>query len=302
MRFDDDAQLDTSQVDDKRGRRMSRRGGLALGGGGGIVGIILVLVMTLAGGGGGDSSGLSAQLDQLLNQSAGGSVSEVPSTLSEDCQTGADANAREDCRIVAVINSVQTWWDGAFEQAGRSYDLARTQFFAEQTSTACGAASSAVGPFYCPGDQMVYIDLGFFDELRTRFDASGGPFAQAYIIAHEYGHHVQHLLGILEQIGSDRQGPESRAVRTELQADCLAGVWAHNAVDTGFIEALSQDAIADALNAAAAVGDDRIQEEFQGRVNPETWSHGSSDQRQRWFLEGYERGQFEACDTFSGAI
>lgn len=301
MRFDDDAKLDTSQVDDKRGRRMAGRGGLAIGGGGGIIGIIVVLVVALTGGGG-DSSGLSAQLDQLLNQSAGGTQAEVPSTIREDCQTGADANEREDCRIVAVVNSVQTWWQEAFQQSGERYEIARTQFFAGQTATACGNATSAVGPFYCPGDQMVYIDLGFFEELRTRFDATGGPFAQAYIIAHEYGHHVQHLLGILEQIGSDREGPESRAVRTELQADCLAGVWAHNAVGTGFIEELSQEAVADALNAAAAVGDDRIQEQIQGRVNPESWTHGSSEQRQRWFLEGYENGQFEACDTFSGSI
>ncbi len=301
MRFDDDAQLDTSQVDDKRGRRMGGRGGLAIGGGGGIIGVIIVLVVALTGGGG-DSSGLSAQLDQLLNQSAGGTQAEVPSTIREDCQTGADANEREDCRIVAVVNSVQTWWEEAFPQMGERYELARTQFFAGQTATACGNATSAVGPFYCPGDQMAYIDLEFFDELRTRFDASGGPFAQAYIIAHEYGHHVQHLLGILEQIGSDREGPESRAVRTELQADCLAGVWAHNAVSTGFIAELSQEAVADALNAAAAVGDDRIQEQIQGRVNPESWTHGSSEQRQRWFLEGYEQGRFDACDTFSGGI
>ena len=302
MRFDDDAQLDTSQVEDRRGRRLAGRGGIAAGGAGGIIAIVIGVIVALSGGGGdGSLCGLSPQLEKLLNQTAG-SGAEVPSTLSEDCRTGADANAREDCRIVAVVNSVQAWWQAEFTRSGQRYESAQTQFFAEQTVTGCGSATSSVGPFYCPPDQKVYIDLGFFDELRTRFGASGGPFAQAYVIAHEYGHHVQNLLGTLDKIGGDRSGPESAAVRSELQADCLAGVWAHNAVGTGFIEELSPDAIADALDAAAAVGDDRIQSSIQGRVNPESWTHGSAEQRQRWFQRGYDQGTRASCDTFSGSI
>jgi hypothetical protein len=175
-------------------------------------------------------------------------------------------------------------------------------FFTDATQTGCGHATSQVGPFYCPLDHNVYIDLGFFEELRTRFGASGGPFAQAYVIAHEYGHHVQNLLGTLDRARSTATGPESGAVRTELQADCYAGVWAANAVATGFIEELTQADINDGLDAAAAVGDDRIQEASQGQVNPERWTHGSSEQRRRWFSRGYENGKPAACDTFSGSI
>ncbi|MEZ4502319.1 MAG: neutral zinc metallopeptidase [Dehalococcoidia bacterium] len=298
MRFDDDAKLDTSQIDDQRGRRI-RRGGMAVGGGGGLIGLLLILAVALTGGDPSSVSGLDGGLEDLLGTQAGGTLEAPPSSLATDCETGADANAREDCRIVAVVNSVQVWWDGEFARRGGQYPLARTQFFTEATNTGCGQATSAVGPFYCPPDQMVYIDLGFFEELRTRFGAQGGPFAQSYIIAHEYGHHVQNVLGILGQIGGDREGPESAAVRSELQADCLAGVWANHAVETGFIESLSAAAIADGLDAAAAVGDDRIQREFQGRVTPETWTHGSSEQRQRWFLTGYETGDLDSCDTFS---
>jgi predicted metalloprotease len=273
-----------------------RGGGLALGGGGlGLTGLIIYLLVSLLSGGGG-----LGQLAPLDDRSVG--RGDTPSSISQDCRTGEDANRRQDCRIVAVVNSVQKFWDGVFTRSNRRYSYADTVFFTDQVQTGCGVANSQVGPFYCPVDKLVYIDLGFFDELQSRFGVGAAPFTQAYVIAHEYGHHVQDQLGVLDAIRGDRQGPESKAVRSELQADCYAGVWAAHAVETGLIEELTQADINAGLAAAAAIGDDRIQERTQGQVNPETWTHGSSEQRRRWFSRGYENGRPPACDTFSGSI
>ena len=223
MRFRRGARLDTGQVTDVRGRRMGG-GGMAMGGGGlGLAVLVIYLLFSALSGDG----GLGGQLAPLEDQRVG--QGDTPSEISNECQTGEDANTRQDCRIVGVVNSVQKFWDGVFASSSRQYPYADTVFFTDQVQTGCGFASSQVGPFYCPADQQVYIDLGFFDELQSRFGAGAGPFAQAYVLAHEYGHHVQNQLGVLESIRGDRQGPESRAVRAELQADCYAGIWAANA-------------------------------------------------------------------------
>jgi uncharacterized protein len=295
MRFRRGATLDTDQVTDVRGRRATP-GGLALGGGGlGLVGVIVFLAIYLLGGGNG-----LGQLGQLDNEAIG--QGDTPSTIDRDCRTGGDANTRDDCRIIAVVNSVQTFWDGVFQLNNRRCAYANTVFFTDSFQTGCGYATSAVGPFYCPADKKVYIDLGFFDDVKDQLGVEVTPFVQAYVIAHEYGHHVQDQLGVLEQIRGSTQGPESKAVRSELQADCYAGVWAHNAVSTGLVEELTQADINSGLDAAAAIGDDRIQAKTQGQVNPETWTHGSSEQRRRWFARGYETGKPAACDTFLGSI
>jgi predicted metalloprotease len=294
MRFRRGARLDTGQVTDVRGRSLGG-GGLAVGGGGlGLAVLVIYLLFAVLG-----SEGGLGQLAPLDDQRVG--QGDTPSEVSTECKTGEDANTRQDCRIVAVVNSVQKFWDGVFARSGKQYPYADTVFFTGQINTGCGFASSQVGPFYCPPDQLVYIDLDFFDELQSRFGA-GGDFAQAYVLAHEYGHHVQNQLGALDGVRGDQQGPESKAVRSELQADCYAGVWAANAVSGGLIEQLTQADVNEGLDAASAVGDDRIQEQTQGQVTPETWTHGSSEQRRRWFSRGYENGKPGACDTFSGAI
>ena len=290
MAFDPNARLDPGEVKDVRGSGIGGRG-LAIGGGGGL-GLILLVVDLLLGG----------NLSDLGGSTSAPAVDTQPgnSTLQQQCSTGADANAKEDCRIVGYVNSVQKYWSDEFARSGRKYQPAQTVLFSGQTSTGCGTATTEVGPFYCPVDGHVYLDLGFFNDLQTKFGARGGSLAQGYVVAHEYGHHVQDLMGQLST-SSGQQGAGGQSVRTELQADCYAGVWANHAASTGFLEPLAQSDISDALDAAAAVGDDRIQKEFQGRVNPEAWTHGSSAQRQRWFTTGYQSGSMSSCDTFHAA-
>jgi predicted metalloprotease len=282
MVFNPRARLDPRQVLDRRG--MGGAGGIALGGGG--IGVILLLAYVLLGG---DPSILGGATDP-------GFVTGPTGTQLTTCQTGEDANERQDCRIVGFVNSIQDYWNDAFAQAGESYQPAETVLFDGSVNTACGAASSAVGPFYCPLDTHVYLDLGFYNELQQRFGAQGGPLAEGYVVAHEYGHHIQNLLGVLDTASSSRaSGPGSAAVRIELQADCLAGVWAHHASATGFLNPLTEADVASALDAAAAVGDDRIQRRTQGRVSPESWTHGSSRERQQAFYAGYSSGNPDSC-------
>ncbi len=284
MTFNPNSRLDPGQITDRRG--MGGRGGLALGGGG--LGIAVLIIYVLLGGNPSDLSGTLTDPGAVVGP--GGSA------LAADCKTGQDANTRDDCRILGYVNSVQKYWTDEFATSGETYQPVDTVLFTEATESACGTASTATGPFYCPSDQLVYLDLGFFDELRTRFGATGGSLAEGYVIAHEYGHHVQDLLGLLDASGGS-SGATGGSVRTELQADCFAGVWTNHATSTGFLEPITDAQIADALDAAAAVGDDRIQKETSGQVNPESWTHGSSAQRQKWFTVGHQTGDPAACDT-----
>ena len=292
MRFNRRARLDTSQISDRR--RMGRGGTIAAGGGLGALLLVLLALCT-----GANPAGL---LDDSTNtiQAEPGDLG----NLESECQTGADINENPDCRFVVYVNSIQDYWQDEFARRGATYPTAVTTFFTGSVATGCGTAASQVGPFYCPADQGVYLDLGFFDELQTRFGASGGEAAEAYVLSHEYGHHIQNLTGQMQQVRQG-SGPTSDAVRLELQADCYAGVWARHATSTDteegqpLITEYTRQDVRDGVDAAEAVGDDYIQERFQGTVSPESWTHGSSEQRERWFLTGYESGRLESCDTFS---
>jgi uncharacterized protein len=286
MTFDPGARLDPGQISDRRGMR----GGLAVGGGG--IGLVLLLAYVLLGGNPDDVSGLLEP---------GAVTGPESSALATECRTGEDANQRDDCRILGYVNSIQAYWADEFAASNTPYEPSNTVLFTGATQSGCGTASAATGPFYCPPDRLVYLDLGFFGDLRTRFGATGGSFAQGYVVAHEYGHHVQDLLGILGTRQATGEGPEGGSVRTELQADCFAGVWANHA-EAGILAPLTDAQVADGLDAAAAVGDDRIQEAVSGEVNPESWTHGSSAQRQQWFTTGYQGGDPNDCDTFSDGI
>ena len=313
MKFNPNARLDTSQVQDRRGGgggggRSSGglggipggRGGLAIGGGGlGLVAIIVIVLLSGFGGGGASSS---SNAGLLTGTSGTGTVDNAQ--LATACKTGADANANDECAVVAVINSVQGFWSDAFAQSGSSYREADTVFFTGSTRTGCGQGTAGMGPFYCPPDRMVYIDLSFWDELKTTFGANDAPFTQAYVLAHEYGHHVQNLLGTSDRVGT-ATGATSGSVRLELQADCYAGVWAKHATTVPdasgqvLISEITDADLQNAVQAAGAIGDDYIQAKIAGqRVDPSQFSHGSSAQRQKWLLAGYRSGDPQSCNTF----
>lgn len=272
------------------GNRARRRGAGAAVAGGGIAGIGALAVILFQLFTGTDISGLVPSVPQP----GGGAESEI-----EQCETGADANARDDCRLAAGSVVLDEYWSGEVQ----GYRPPGFIVVDGQTPTQCGTASNQTGPFYCPPEETVYVDPTFFALMRERFGASAGPLAQLYVLAHEWGHHVQYITGVMDQYPNNGSGPDSNGVRTELQADCFAGAWvgaASKEVDENgvpYLDPPTPQQIADALDAAGTVGDDHIQQQSGGFVNPESWTHGSSEQRQRWFQEGYQNG-LSACDTF----
>jgi predicted metalloprotease len=286
MTFNEGMQIDTSTTS-------TSGGGRAIAIGGGLGGLAILLLALLLGV---DPGGVTTQMPVNAGEDA------APGFDLNKCRTGADANKYVQCRVVATGNSVDAVW----HQLMPGYTRPNVRLFSGQVNTGCGPATSEVGPFYCPVDKTAYFDTGFFQVLVDQFGSSGGPLAQEYVVAHEFGHHVQDLQGSLGRAQQGAQGAQGSGVRTELQADCYAGVWAHYAStvkqeSTGvpYLQPLSDKDIADALSAAASVGDDRIQKAATGRTNPESWTHGSSAERQKWFTVGYQTGDPNKCDTFA---
>jgi predicted metalloprotease len=304
MELNENAQIDTSQIDDERG---SGGGGGGFGGlpigGGGLTGIIVTVLIALVGGYFG------------INQLGGsGSSSQTGdnTSLSQKCSQ-SDKLKQLDCRNALYVNSIQAFWRDELPQSfGEQYQPAKTVFFANAVRTGCGNADSGTGPFYCPADDKVYIDLTFYKLLADQLGAPG-EFAQPYVLAHEYGHHVQDLVGIEAQMRRDQQRNPSQAnklsVRLELQADCFAGVWAKGATGTTdssgqkIFKSITAQDVQQGLDTAAKIGDDTLQQRSGGTINPAEFTHGTSAQRQEWFANGYKSGDPKACDTFAaGAV
>ena len=303
MRFNPKARLDTRRMGDAgRGSGGGRSGGIPIPGGvagGGIGTLIIVAIVVVAslvlGGGDGGDDGQATDTGRY----------------EDNCKSGKDANDSADCARVAIENSLYDYWSSTLpDQSGTAFEPERKiQTFTDGISTGCGAASSDVGPFYCPTDRTIYLDTTFFDDvLEQQLGGPDGGFVEAYVLAHEYGHHIQNLLGTMGQVKT-QQGPKSDAVRLELQADCYAGMWAKAAASTQDVDGvtlfsdLTDEDVQLAIEAATTVGDDRIQESSGGDVDPESWTHGSAKSRVAWFQTGYDDGTLEACDTFArGAL
>ena len=288
---------ESDNVDDVRGQRMGGRGG---GGMVGIGGTGLVVVLLLAWLTGQNPLDLLGQI--AAQQQGGGSASQSQQYDQQPYQESADDREQRQFVSVVLADTEDVWNKTFRDDLGRTYEEPRLVLFSGGVDSGCGFAQAAVGPFYCPADHKVYIDLSFYDELQRRFGAPG-DFAQAYVIAHEVGHHVQNLLGISEKVQNaqrraGRDAANELSVRLELQADCLAGVWAHQTERQKKV--LEQGDVEEALGAAAAVGDDSIQKKTQGYVVPESFTHGSAEQRVRWFKRGFQSGSIDSCDTFSG--
>ena len=283
VKYRDSAQLDPSQMG---GRGGGTGGKVALGGGATLIVVVLALLFGL-------------NPNELLGGTQAGPQDTTGGTPYAQCTRGSDIQNDRECRFVAYTNSIQAYWAQAYD----GYQKIQVVPFTGQVATACGNATSAVGPFYCPGDTTVYLDTAFFDQLTTQLGAEGGDAAEAYVFAHEFGHHIQKQTGTMADVQSQGRssGPKSAAVRLELQADCYAGVWFNQAEadPNSPIADITDDDLRRAVDAAAAVGDDRIQERMQGQVTPESWTHGSAELRQKWLLRGFETGDPNQCDTFA---
>lgn len=274
------------------GGRVRKGGGGKAVAGGGAVGLLVLVIYLFTGA---DLSGITGAA-----QDPGPQTSETVGPC-----TAEQANTDRECLYSGTLDSLDTFWSAALPAAGGQFSQPDAVSFTSAVATGCGNASSSTGPFYCPPDATIYVDVSFFDQL-AQLGAEDGPLAEQYVIAHEYGHHIQNITGVMDQANRQGTGADSDSVRVELQADCYAGLWAGDAAttvdpDTGvpYLEPITQEQLQNALGAAAAVGDDNIQEQSGGDVNPEAWTHGSSEQRERWFTTGYEQGTIEACDTFA---
>jgi uncharacterized protein len=300
--FDDSDHANTGQIEDRRGAGGGLRGGpIAVGAGGlGVVGLVITLLLSFLGKGAGGVPGFDP--NSVSNIDATGAASTPASEIGTSCK--GVTSTTDNAQFISCVNTnIQNFWTQTFADSGQQYTETRLVLFTQGTQSGCGQASAETGPFYCPLDQKVYLDLDFFKVLASSLGGPDTDFAQAYVLAHEIGHHLQTLLGTEAQVRDAQQrNPSQRnalSVRLELQADCFAGVWGNSAFKTQKVE---EAEITDALNAAASVGDDRIQKSTTGRVNPESFTHGTSAQRMSWFRKGFDSGDPDACDTFSGGI